>query len=178
MKIFIGCSSSDEIPEKYLSDCEKLISTLFSKNHDLVFGASNQGLMGLSYNIAKENKRKVIGICPYAYKEDLKKLDCNLELTTQSIGDRTNKLIELSDIIIFLPGGIGTVYELLTTIESKRSGEFNKPILVYNSHGYFDKLFKFLEQLYNEKFTSKTVSDCYHISNTIEDALDFLNNNC
>lgn len=176
MKIFIGCSGSNNMPRKYIDDCEQLISKLFSENHDLVFGANNQGLMGLSYNIAKENNREVIGICPKAYQEDFKYLDCNLEITTKTIEERTTKLIELSDIIIFLPGGIGTVYELMATIESKRSNEFNKPVLIYNSHGYFDKLFEFLDQIYSQNISSSSVRDCYHISNTINDALNFLNN--
>lgn len=178
MKIFVGCASSNKVEERYLEDCKILLNKLFSKNHDLVFGVSNQGLMGLSYDIAKGFNREVIGICPKAYKQDLKKINCDLEITTETIGDRTNKLIELSDVIVILPGGIGTVYEFLTTIESKRSGEFDKPILLYNSHGYYDKLLEFLDKLYSENFTLREVSNCYHISNDIEDALDFLSNYC
>lgn len=177
MRIFIGCSSSNNMPEKYISDCKNLISQIFSKDYDLVFGANNQGLMGLAYNIAKENKKEVIGICPEAYKADFQNLECNEEITTKSIEDRTAKLIELSDIIVFLPGGIGTIYELMATIESKRSNEYNKPILIYNSHGYFDKLLSFLEQIYNENITSSSVKNCYHISSDIDDAINFLNNN-
>ena len=175
MKIFIGCSGSDNMPEKYITNCQKLISILFKNNHDLIFGASNQGLMGLSYNLAKKFNREIIGICPEAYEKDFKNLDCTLELTTKTIGNRTDKLIELSDIIIFLPGGIGTIYELMATIESKRSDEFNKPILIYNPHGYYDKLFNFLDEIYNQNITSPSVKNCYHISNNLEDALTFLN---
>jgi len=176
MKIFIGCSGSDNMPKIYMDDCEKLISILFKNNHDLVFGASDKGLMGLSYNLAKENNREIIGICPEAYQEDFKQLECDLELTTKTIGNRTDKLIELSDIIIFLPGGIGTVYELMTVIESKRSGEFNKPVLIYNCNGYYDKLFEFLDQIYDQNITSPTVKECYHIANSLDDTLEFLNN--
>ena len=176
MKIFIGCSGSNNMPKKYMTDCQELISMLFKNKHDLVFGANNQGLMGLSYKIAKENKREVIGICPEAYKKDFKELNCNLELTTKTIGNRTDKLIELSDIIVFLPGGIGTVYELMAAIESKRSGEFNKPILIYNCYGYYNKLIEFLDNIYNQNITSPSVKNCYHISNDLENALEFLNN--
>lgn len=175
MKIFIGCSGSDNMPEKYMANCQKLISVLFENNHDLVFGANKQGLMGLSYNLAKKNKREVIGICPEAYQKDFKELECDLELITKTIGNRTDKLIELSDIIIFLPGGIGTVYELMTAIEGKRSGEFDKPILIYNCYGYYDKLIEFLDEIYNQNISSPSVKDCYHISNDLEDALNFLN---
>ena len=160
MKIFIGCSSSDEINEKYILD--------------LVFGASNGGLMGLSYNLALKNGNSVLGICPEAYKNDLKSLKCTEEIITNSISDRTVALINESDAIVFLPGGIGTIYELFTVIECKRSGEFDKPVVIYNACGYFDKLFDFLDFLYDEKFTNLKVKDCYYVSNNAEDTLNYI----
>ena len=67
MKLFISCSSQDTIKEEYKEQAKSLAEIL-SKDNDLVFGAYNKGLMGLSYDIAKKNNRKVIGICPEVYK--------------------------------------------------------------------------------------------------------------
>lgn len=176
MKLFIGCSSSNDIPEKYLDDCKKYLSVLLNSNNELVFGACNQGIMGLSYEIALKNRQNITGICPDAYKEDLKTINCSTEIITKKITERTDKLIETSDALIFLPGGIGTIHELITAIESKRSNEFDKPIIIYNSHNFFNQLLDFLNKIYKEKFTSLKVSDCYHISDSIEDTLEYLNN--
>lgn len=176
MKLFIGCSSSNDIPTKYTKDCEELLEELFKLDNDLVFGAYNKGLMNSAYEIALKHKKQVIGITPEIFKEDLKNLDCNKEMVTRNISNRTEKLIEESDVLIYLPGGIGTVYELFTAIESKRSKEFNKPIIIYNSNNYFDKLLLFLEEVYNQNFTSSSVKECYYVSNNINDILKHLEN--
>ena len=76
MKIFIGSSSSENIEEKYKEDCRLLLEEIL-KNNDLIFGACNRGLMGISYKIAKNNKRKVTGMCPKVYKESLQELECD-----------------------------------------------------------------------------------------------------
>ena len=174
MKLFIGCSSSDYIEEKYNIECQNLLLDLFKDNNDLIFGASDTGIMGLSYRIAKNNNRKVIGICPEVYKEDFKKLKCDKEIITKTVGERTNDLIEQSDILIFLPGGVGTIYELLSAIESKRSHEYNKPIIIYNMYHYFDELLITLEKTYHENFTSLKVKENYVVFNNKKDILEYI----
>lgn len=176
MKLFVGCSSNSDIPNEYMNDCNKFLEELFKLDNDLVFGACSEGLMGLSYRIALNNHRQVIGICPLVYKQDLEVLNIseeNCELT-KSISERTDKVIARSDILLFLPGGIGTIYELFTAIEAKRNHEFDKPIIIYNSCGYFDKLFSFLEVMYSESFTSRKVENCYYVCNSAKDALAYI----
>ena len=175
MKLFIGCSSSNNIPKEYFDDCRIILEELMIDN-DLVFGASNSGLMGLSYNIALQSNKEVIGICPEAYKDDFKKLECTNEITTNSVGERTEKLIEFCDLIIYLPGGIGTVYEFFASIESKRCHEFNKPILIYNSNGYFDKLLDFMEKLYKEGFSNIKDKENYIVFNSPKEILEYVKN--
>lgn len=175
MKLFIGCSSSNDIPVDYFNDCKLLLEELM-KTNDLVFGGSNSGLMRLAYNIALKENRNIIGICPEAYKNDFKKLECNTEITTKSISERTESLISLCDALIFLPGGIGTIYELFTAIECKSCHEFNKPIIIYNSNGYFDKLLEFMDKVYNEKFSKLKIKMNYLVTDSILSILYYINN--
>lgn len=130
MKLFIGCSSSNDIPTEYFNDCKVLLEELMKEN-DLVFGACNSGLMGLAYNTTLKANGNITGVCPEAYKDDFKTLKCDTEITTKSVSERTDSVISSSDALIFLPGGIGTIYELFTVIESKRCHEFNKPIVIF-----------------------------------------------
>ncbi len=175
MKIFVGCSSSNDIPIQYREDCEILLNELFNSNNDLVFGAYNLGIMGDSYNIALNNNRKIIGICPEAYRDDFKELRCTTEITTKSVSERTDRLISESDALLFLPGGIGTVYELFTSIESKRCHEHDKAIIIYNSCNYYDELFSFLDKLYDENFANEYVKKNYFISNSKEEIISYIN---
>ena len=96
VKIFIGCSSRNEISHKYYDECKKFLDNLFSCGHDLVFGACGKGLMGLSYDVALDNSSKVIGIYPEFYKEEAEELDC-LKMPVKTVSERTDKIIEESE---------------------------------------------------------------------------------
>lgn len=169
MRIFVGCSSRDNIPSKYYDNCIILLDKLFSNNYDLVFGACNKGLMGLAYNAAISHNSDIIGIYPDAYKDEARELHGTM-LSVNSVNDRTDKVIEQSDILLFLPGGIGTVYELFTAIESKRAGEHNKPIIIYNIDGFYNNLFLQLKEMCSENFVSLDDLNIYDILNE-EDSL-------
>lgn len=174
MRIFIGCSSSSDIPSKYLEDCKKFLNELFILDNDLVFGACNNGLMGVAYNIALENKKNIVGIYPEVYEYEARNLLCE-KIPTNTVNDRTSKLIENSDALIFLPGGVGTVYELFTAIENKRGHEFDKPIIIYNSCGYYDKLIDFVNLMSKDNFVSKEVQNCYYICDNAKDTITYMN---
>lgn len=178
--LFVGCSSSDDIPDKYLLDSMKYLEETFGLGEEfaLVFGAAKSGIMGNALFVASRYGRDVMGICPEIYQSDIPglkeyyhKVNCIL---TKTVGERTEALFQHSDALLFLPGGIGTIYELFTAIEYKRNGELNKPIVIYNSNNYFDWLFAFLDKMYNESFTNRSVSDCYHISYSAKDTVEYL----
>lgn len=174
MRLFIGSSSYDEIPKEYKIDCKTYIDRLFEDDNSLVFGACDRGLMGVSYTSAKEHNRKILAISPKFYIDDLNKLDGVEKKITETVHDRNEKLIENADAIIFIPGGIGTVYEIFAAIETKRGGEFDKPIVIYNSCGFYDTLIEFLNKLHEEKFISSEVKKMYYVSNSAEDTLEYI----
>lgn len=175
MNIFIGCVSYDKIDSRYFIDCNEFLQRILNGNN-LVYGASSTGLMGLSYDVAKRNNSKVIGICPEAYKSDLESLSCDEELITNTVEERTEKVFEKSDALVFLPGGVGTLYELLAAIECKRAKEFDKPIVVYNSLGYYDRLIGLFVAMNNERFIDeKTINNIY-ITDNADDTLSYIEN--
>ena len=174
MKLFIGSGSSDDVPEIYFKDCEELLDMLL-KGNDLIYGAYNKGIMNLCVKSAKKNNSKIIGVAPKVYEDDLKELDIDEKISVNNIEERTSKMINMADAIIFFPGGIGTLNEIFSSIDSKRCGEFNKPIIFYNSNHYYDKLFDFLERLYNEKFSPLADKNTYIVTDNKEEVLKILN---
>ena len=170
MKIFVACSASNDIPQRYLDESRYILERILKKN-DLVFGACPNGIMGISYETALKNGRNITGVCPEAYKDDFLALKCTKEITTYSVAGRTDELINESDIILFLPGGIGTMYELFRALESKRCNEFNKPMIIFNCHGFYDNWLKLMEQLYSEKFSKRDAADNYIILNNKDDVI-------
>lgn len=174
MKLFIGCSSCDKLDKIYYDNCSKYLEELFVQENDLVFGAYNKGLMKLAYEKAKKYKRNIIGITPEIFKNDAMKLDYTNLIVTDSISRRTEKLIEESDALIFLPGGVGTIYELFTTLESKRSGEFDKPIIIYNCNNFFDDVLKIIEDSIKNNFTKEEVKNCFYIVRSAKETIEYL----
>jgi uncharacterized protein (TIGR00730 family) len=174
MNIFVGCSASDDIPSKYRNDCNILLDELFRNDNNLVFGACNSGIMADAYNSALNNKKEIIGICPEAYKHDFLDLRCSSEIITTSVNERTDGLIRESEILLFLPGGFGSVYELFTAIESKSCHEHNREIIIYNSKGFYDELLSFIEKIYDEKFAKEYVRDYYFVSDDKECILEYI----
>ena len=110
------------------------------------------------------------------YMNQLNDVNCTYEEVTKTVGERTRNVINESDVLLFLPGGIGTLYELLTAIEWKRSYEFDKPIIIYNLFGHFDKLFDFLDMIYDNGWTSREIEECYYVCNSAKDALGYIDN--
>ena len=174
MKIFVGCSASEDIPGKYRLDCNMLLDELFRENNDLVFGACNSGIMSDAYMSALGHGRNIVGICPEAYVDDFKDLKCTTEITTKNVNERTDGLIRESDVLLFLPGGFGSVYELFTAIESKRCHEHNREIIIYNSEGFYDELLSFIEKIYSEKFAKEYVRDYYFVSDDKQEIIDYI----
>jgi len=177
MKVFVGCSSSDDIPTEYFDECTTFLAKLM-KDKDLVFGAYDAGLMGLSHAITTAMGGEVIGIAPEVYANDLEALNLPKEnqIVTKTISERTTKLIEASDALVFLPGGIGTISELFMALESKRNNEFDKPIVIYNANGYFDDLLSFMEKMFGENFTNKKDANNYLVSDSIAEIKYYLDN--
>ena len=173
MKIFVGSSSRDSMPDEYTEDCKELLEKILKKN-DLVFGACSKGLMGLSYRIAKKNHRHVTGICPEVYKSSLDSLECDKEEITTSIIDSTNKIYKNSDVIIMLPGGFGTIYEFFTANYCKICNELDKPIILYNSCGYYDELIFFINKAIQKGIISGKEIDKYYVANNVEEAINYL----
>ena len=173
MLLYIGCSANDDIKEEILKDCESLLEEVL-KDNDLIFGGCNYGLMGVSYRIAKKNKRKIIGMCPEEYIEFMKEISCDEEIVTKGIQESTTKIIDTCDAILILPGGFGTVYEFFTTLYRKLCHEHDKKIIVYNSMSYYDNLSLQLEEMYKNNFAGEKIRDTYIISNNKEEIINYL----
>ena len=153
MKIFVSCSSSNEISEEYKIVSKYLFEEI-SKDNDLVFGCTDRGLMGLCYNAFLENKRKIYGVCNEMYKDDLKGLKLDETMYVNSFEEANIIFSEISDLILILPGAFGTLSELIDILEEKRVGIHNKNIVLFNINGFYDDLINMFNKI-NKKVSNK-----------------------
>lgn len=97
-------------------------------------------------------------------------------IVTETMHDRKQKMAFLSDAAIALPGGCGTLEELLEVITWKQLGIFTKPIIIVNTNGYYDGLISVLHRAVDENFMRDIHRDIWTVVNEPEEVLDAINN--
>ena len=156
MNVFVATSARDEVLDKYGNICSELLEEVASLEHtNLVFGAYGYGLMGKAYDIFKKHKKKIIGVAPNAYKSDFE------------------KVYEKSDVLLFLPGGLGTYSELFSCLEEMKSNP-GKKIIVYNVNFFFSPMLEEMYNLYCQGFLEKNLGEYILISNSKEEIIEKL----
>ena len=177
MNIFVGCSSRDVGNTTYNHTADEIGDYIAKNGYGLVFGGCREGLMGRLYSKVY-GRSKVICTQTRVYESEVRELQASEDedkksevYISETINRRKDAYIEKSDILVFLPGGIGTLDELMASIESKRGGEHNHPIIIVNVDGFFDYWLKELERFYDEKLASVESKNLYHICSTVEEAI-------
>jgi len=159
VKIFVVCSSKKDIDNIYFEKFKEIFELL--KNHTLVFGGYDSGIMGLAYHTFS----KVIGIAQDVFKDSLDELDC-IKKVFPYTGEATDNMILESDVILVLPGGIGSLHELALAIHMKSIGEIDKKIIIYNIDNYYDDLLSYMNKMINNKFMDENINDLFEVVDT------------
>ena len=176
-KICIYCASSSQIGKKYFDDAYELGTLMAQRGLTLVNGAGNQGLMCASADGCLEHGGQTLGIIPtFMIAEGWCHKGMTQILETKDMHTRQQKMAEMSDGGIFLPGGCGTLAELSELITWKQLGLYLKPIVILNTDGYYDSLLQFLKQAAAENFMRQQHIAIWQVANTPQEALDLLQN--
>ena len=175
--VCIFCSSSSTLDEKYYQDSRELGELLGKNNFDMVYGGSSVGMMYEVARYAKTNGSKVLGVMPEKlYNFGVSSEECDEFHLTKDMRSRKHRMDELSDSIIALAGGFGTLEEVSEMIVQKQLGYNNKPIVFLNTKGFYNNLFKFFDDIVQGSFAKSTAKDLYYIANTPQDAINYLAN--
>lgn len=155
-KIAVFCGSSMPHNEKIVNAARELGRRLAEEGDVLVYGGSNLGLMGVVSGAALEAGGHVVGVIPTLFSEDIILSQTVTELVrVRTMGERKERILEMCDAFIALPGGIGTIDEVsevmvanqLQIVDGKwlLDGSYRqKPMILLNIDGYYDP---FLEQM-------------------------------
>jgi len=174
-KICIFCASSSDINEKYIKTSIELASMLSLEKTELVFGGGTQGIMGEVARVYKKNHASVTSVIPEKLNQKgilFEEYD-NLHVTA-TMNERKKIMSEISDAFIALPGGFGTLEEILEIITLKQLGFLNKPIAVLNAYGFYDFLLKQIDFLYKERFIGKNSLELFFVSKNPSEIYNFL----
>lgn len=153
MKICVFCASSPKVDEVYFTAAESLASAFADAGVSVVYGGGATGLMGRLADTMLARGGSIKGIMPRFMNEVewAHRGLADIEFT-ETMHERKAKFLEGIDAVVALPGGTGTLEELLEAMTLKRLGLFTKPIVIVNTRGFYDPLRTMLERCIDEAF--------------------------
>lgn len=176
MRICIYCASSAKIDEIYFEATERLAKILVNSGVQVIYGGGGHGLMGKLADTVLAHGGQIKGIMPQFMNEVewAHKSVTDLEFT-KTMHERKAKFLENIDALIALPGGTGTLEELLEAITLKRLGQFTKPIIILNTNGYYDPLILMLKRCVEEKFLRPIHAEMWTFVHQPEEVMSAIN---
>ncbi|MPQ47663.1 TIGR00730 family Rossman fold protein [Marinifilum sp. N1E240] len=177
MYICVFCSSSNSLDSIYFEEAKKMGSQMGDNGHSLVYGGTNVGLMNEVAVSVKSSGGKVLGVIPKLISDYGISANYLDELiVTPDMAERKKILRDRSDAFVALPGGFGTLEEILEVITLKQLGYHNAPIVFINTNGFYDNLKSQFEISYIEKFAKPEYSKMFIFANDYKQALEYIEN--
>ncbi len=175
--ICVYCSSSNHVDHKYFEAARNLGEAIAKRKYQLVYGGANVGLMGEVASAVHENRGKVIGVIPESiHHRGLAFEKADEIIITKDLRERKAIMEIRSDIFITLPGGFGTLEEVLEMITLKQLQYHEKPILFLNIDYFFDPLKELFEHLFQTHFARDVYRMLYHFVDTVDQAFTYIDN--
>ncbi|EAR03025.1 lysine decarboxylase [Maribacter sp. HTCC2170] len=175
-KVCIFCGANDGNAIEILNHAKLLCDLLIYADYDLVYGGGNSGLMRIIANRFLNNGMQVIGVRPKMLIKEENAHDGITELiVVNSMQERKSKMVELSDVFIALPGGIGTLDEIIETYTLHKIGYIKKQSAVLNSFGYYESLETLMNKMVEKGFLTSDARSKFVMEATPEKLLCKLN---
>lgn len=171
--VCVYCASSTQADPIYFDAAERLGRVLARNSLTIVYGAGGVGSMGRLADGALAEGGRVIGVIPRFMKqlEWFHRGLSELRLV-EDLHDRKRQLIAGADAVVALPGGSGTLDELLEAISLKRLGAFLGPIVLVNTQGFFDPCLELLERCIDQRFMDPRHRTIWQVVDEPEEAMD------
>jgi uncharacterized protein (TIGR00730 family) len=152
-KITVFCGSNAGNNEAYISATDQLARVLVEQEISLVYGGGNVGLMGRLADGVLRRGGEVIGVIPEKLvSKEVAHKGLSVLHIVKTMHERKALMAELCDGFIALPGGIGTLEEIIEVFTWAQLGYHSKPCGLLNVAGYYDKLLEFMQVMVDNKF--------------------------
>ena len=171
--ICVYCASSPQIAPVYFKAAERLGYLLAEKGINLIDGAGKVGLMGCLNNTVLAAGGTVTGVIPrFMVERGWHHSGLTQLMETETMHERKSLMARMSDAVIALPGGCGTMEELLEVITWKQLGLYLKPIVVLNIQGFYNPLIEMLEKAIGQKFMRREHESLWQVAFTPREAVE------
>lgn len=173
--ICVFASSSARLTDAQYAYAKALGEEIAKSGYGLVFGGGRLGLMGAVADGALAHGGPVIGVIPeHLHKPGIAHPGCHELVVTPTMHVRKETMENRCAAFIALPGGFGTLEELLEVITLRQLGYHEKPIILCNQDGYFDALLQQFEAGFSGGFADEAYRALYCTANTPKEALQLI----
>jgi uncharacterized protein (TIGR00730 family) len=177
MNICVFCSSSNALDDVYFNEAQRLGELIGQGGHTLINGGANVGLMDAVTFSASKAGAKTVGIIPEKMiGRSLASDNSHEVIITSDMMERKAKMRDMSDAFIALPGGFGTLEEILEVITLRQLSYHTKPIVFVNTNNFFDNLFKQFEVSYDQQFAKEVYRKLYYEAENSIQAIEYILN--
>ncbi len=173
--VCVYCASSTQIDPIYFDAANKLGEIMGKQGLRVINGAGSIGLMCTVSDATLKAGGTVTGVIPsFMVKENWHHPNLTEMIEVETMHERKKLMADLSDAVIALPGGCGTLEELLEIITWKQLGLYLNPIVILNTNHYYDPLIAMLEKAVDEKFMRPQHTDMWAVAQSPEEAVDLI----
>ena len=168
---FIGVflSSHDNVPASYRQATEEVGRWIGQSGRTLIYGGSGIGMMEVLAQSAKQAGARIFGIVPqFVVDRNVVSDTLDVEIRTAGLADRKTILIERSDLMIALPGGVGTLDEIFTLLAEITIDATRKYLVLYNVDGCWNTLVAMLDQMVETNLVNLSVRNKVHVVESTE----------
>lgn len=172
MRVCVFAASSSRIDKVFFDDAALLGELFADAGIEVVFGGGGIGLMGKLADAVLGKNGKITGVIPsFMKKEGWGHNYLTEDIITDDMNERKKTMFSLSDAVVALPGGIGTIEELTEAITLKQLSLWNGPIIILNTNGYYDSLFEFFNKMVENNFMRFEHKGIWEVVNTPEEVI-------
>lgn len=164
-KVTVFAGSSNRPEEKFFEDAAKLGRILAENKITVTYGGGSIGLMGTLADAVLDSGGKIIGVIPdFLDKLELGHKGITFMHVTETMAERKKMMLEKTDAVIALPGGIGTFEELSEALTLKQLGQFSAPVIIVNTDGFYDSFIDFIEKAIEDRFMLPVHRDMFRVA--------------
>lgn len=176
--VSVFCASSAHIDTRYLDVARELGRQLAIDGWRCVNGGGAVGLMGAVTDGAMDAGGQVTGVIPKFMVDNGWCYDRLVDvIVTADMHQRKQTMSDMANAVIALPGGVGTLEELLEALTWRQLGLIRVPIIILNAMGYYDALLAMLRHAIDEGFMKPSHEQLWQVVTTPQQAIELLNNN-
>jgi uncharacterized protein (TIGR00730 family) len=166
----VYCASSDRIDPKYAAAAEELGRELVTRGWGLVYGGGKTGLMGAVARGTKAAGGRVVGVIPEFMKaRELAFDEADELLTVVTMRERKLLMEARADAFVALPGGFGTLEEIMEILTLRQLDVVRKPCVFFNQDGFYDPLLQLFDRMLAEKFFKPSNMGLFRVARSVPD---------